>query len=141
MAWFLVLILVIRNSNDRFYAAKILTLEATKEHANGRMLEKEIMRILQRNGETEHLPYMVDTFDIDAEHDKKHICFVLRLLGSDVASLRRSAHQKALPVYTVKVIIKQVLEALSHLHKLGIVHTGMQVLICEASAEAQCPQM
>ena len=118
-----------RDHDNKFFALKILTLEATEEHAKGRMLERKIMQTLRRHGEMEHLPYLVDTFDIDVGRGKQHICFVLNLLGSDVASLRRSALQKALPVHVVRVIIRHVLTALSYLHKLGIVHTGAYLTV------------
>ena len=88
------------------------------------MLEKEIMNVLRRNGELKYLPRLIDTFDIHVGHGRKHICLVMNLLGSDVASLRRNAPQKALPIHVVKVIIRQVLIALSQLHEQGIVHTG-----------------
>ena len=110
------------------FAAKILSLDATEELVNGKMLEVDIMKVLQGSENTEHLPRLLDTFELLRDepwlHGRKHVCLIMNLLGSDVASLRRSAPQKALPVHVVKIIIKQVLKALSHLHRLGIVHTG-----------------
>jgi serine/threonine-protein kinase SRPK3 len=88
------------------------------------MLELDIMREIRDSSEENHLPVLKDTFTIERTGGGKHICLVMDVLGPDVATLRHSAPKKALPVYVVKTIIKQVLVAVSHLHRLGIVHTG-----------------
>jgi serine/threonine-protein kinase SRPK3 len=82
------------------------------------------MKMVRDSGEVHHLPVLIDTFIIDLNNGEQHRCFILELLGSDVATLRGSAPQKALPVHVVKSIIIQVLTAVVQLHRLGIVHTG-----------------
>lgn len=92
----------------------------------GRMLELDIMREIRDSSEEHHLPALRDTFIMERAGGRNHICLVMDVLGSDVATLRRgrNAPKKALPVHVVKTIVRQVLVAVAHLHKLGIVHTG-----------------
>lgn len=103
---------------------KILSLDATEEHHTGKMLELESMRKVRDGGPAEHLPALIDTFEIQCPKGKSHICLVMDVYGQDVATFRRTAPQKALPVWTVKIIIKQILQAAACLHERGIVHTG-----------------
>ena len=85
------------------------------------------MRIVRDAGAPRNLnlPVMHDDFSIEVvPGTKRHICIVMDVLGMDIATLRRSARQKALAVHVVKGIIKQILTAAANLHKLGFVHTG-----------------
>ncbi|EKM54813.1 uncharacterized protein PHACADRAFT_96522 [Phanerochaete carnosa HHB-10118-sp] len=110
----------------RFYAIKILTLDATSEHRAGVMLELEIMKKVRDGGPMGHLPTLIDDFEIPRPRGNYHICLVMEVYGQDVATFRRSSPNKALPVHTVKVIVKQVLQGVIRLHELGIVHTDIK---------------
>ncbi|EKM54806.1 uncharacterized protein PHACADRAFT_210586 [Phanerochaete carnosa HHB-10118-sp] len=111
---------------ERFYAVKILTLDATSQHRANVMPEVEAMKTIRDVGPTQHLPTLIDDFEIPLSRKHSHLCLVTDVYGQDVAAFRRSAPRKALPVHTVKVIVKQVLQALGHLHKLGIIHRDIR---------------
>lgn len=87
------------------------------------MLELKAMEKLRETVKSPLLPTLREHFELRHE-TYTHICMVMDLLGSDVGSFRRCAPEKALPDYTVRVIIRQVLEALVLLHNADIVHTG-----------------
>ena len=89
------------------------------------MLELQSMKKVRDGAKVDHLPSLIDDFEVQRSRGYSHMCLVMDVYGPDVATFRRSAPQKALPVYTVKIIIKQVLQAVAALHELDIVHTGM----------------
>ncbi|GJE90013.1 kinase-like protein [Phanerochaete sordida] len=113
-------------TSKQFYAVKVLTLDATNDHRTGMSLELESMRKVCSSGRSECLPTLVDVFEIPRTRGHVHLCLVMDVYGQDIATFRRSAPQKALPVYVVKTIIKQVLLATARLHELGIVHTDIK---------------
>ncbi|GJE90011.1 kinase-like protein [Phanerochaete sordida] len=112
--------------DKRYLAVKVLTLDATKEHNGGIMLERKFLQEITDKGPLEHLPALLDVFTVPRSGGQSHLCFAMDVYGQDVASFRRSAPQKALPVFTVKVIIKQVLRGVVGLHRQGIVHTDIK---------------
>ena len=60
----------------------------------------------------------------DALNTFDGLCLVMERLGTDVSSFRRSAPSKTLPVYTSKIIIAHIIDALVGLHDFNIIHTG-----------------
>lgn len=69
------------------------------------------------------LPILLDKFEIDGFHGR-HLCLVMVPLSPDLNSFRTTAPEMALPVYTVKLVISEILEGLHVLHQAGIIHTG-----------------
>ena len=88
------------------------------------MLELDVMHTLRESGEFDTLPRLLDRFDILERGRLTHTCMVMRVFGPDLAKFRRSSPTKSLPHYTVRIIIKQIIDALVHLHDIGVVHTG-----------------
>jgi serine/threonine-protein kinase SRPK3 len=108
---------------QKYLAAKFLSLDATEQHRSGVMCEREFLKAIQQCDDIINLPVLVDDFEVEGTHGS-HLCFVMNLMSSDVSSFRRSSPNKALKPYIVKNIISHVLEALIQLHSLGIIHTG-----------------
>ena len=68
-----------------------------------------------------HIIAFVDTFTTPDES----VVFILELLGQDLGRVVNAAHDATLPLYVVKQIAKQLLQALDYLHsEHGIVHCG-----------------
>lgn len=110
----------------QYYAVKVLTRDATNDHRAGLMLELESMKKVRDGEPSEYLPILLDNFEITRPRGGSHLCLAMDVYGQDVATFRRSAPHKALPVYTVKTIIKQVLRGTARLHELGVVHTDIK---------------
>ena len=115
------------STETQFFALKILSLDATQSNKSGEMLELEALQKLeaQYRNLSRFLPAFYDTFEIPGSLADPHTCIVLNLLGPDVATFRRKSPNKALPHYTVRIIMREVLQALAHLHGIGIIHTGL----------------
>jgi len=111
---------------QKYLAAKILTVDATKRHGTGQMRELEFMREITERKDTDHLPMLRDHF-VERGPRGEHLCLVMNLYSTSVSALRRSAPHKALPPYMTRNIIMMLVEALDHLHSMRIVHTGQQV--------------
>ncbi|KIP04132.1 hypothetical protein PHLGIDRAFT_206381 [Phlebiopsis gigantea 11061_1 CR5-6] len=118
-----------RNAEKPSYrAVKVLSRDATRDCLGGDkyMLEVDVMQRLRESGEHDTLPHLRDMFEIYEAKTPVHICLVMDVLGSDLGAFRRLSPNKSLPPYTVRVIVKQILDALAHLHSIGIVHTDIK---------------
>ena len=113
-----------RESKPEYVAVKILTADATDGNTQGVLQEAQIMRALTKNTDNWTLTTLDDTFEIDGPHGH-HICLVMSPLSPNLNKFRTTAPQMALPVYTVKTVISEILEGLKVLHKAGIIHTGL----------------
>lgn len=107
-------------------ACKVLTTEATQEVDTGQSRELESLQKIAKCEDINSLTVLRDHFRIDGPQGE-HLCLVTDLLGPDLASLRRNAPSKALPMYVVRNIMAQVVEALVQLRELNIVHTGTRL--------------
>jgi serine/threonine-protein kinase SRPK3 len=116
--------LVSFSKGKHFFAVKILSMDATMSLRGREILELIAMKKLRSRGNLVSLPRLRDDFKLRNLPGQPRICFVMDLLGSSVASLRRMSSNKALPHYMVRIILRQVVQALVHLHSVGIVHTG-----------------
>lgn len=100
-------------------------MDATKNHRSKEMLEPKAMRKLRNRGNLLSLPRLRDNFKLRKPPGQPHICIAVDLLGSSVVSLRRLSPTKALAHHIVCIVLRQVVQALVHLHSIEIVHTGM----------------
>jgi serine/threonine protein kinase len=54
-----------------------------------------------------------------------HLCFVMGAEGFSIDDFRRSnLKTKFLRLHVVQLVVSQLLVALSHLHEIGLIHTG-----------------
>ncbi|KAJ3914384.1 kinase-like domain-containing protein, partial [Lentinula edodes] len=104
-----------------------------------RLLSLEFLRdIAKRAGECddkdddegcegfEHVPILLDHFTVTVTghgRDRRHLCFVQNLYSTSVSALRNSSPTNSLPVYMIRHLIYMVLQGLTALHSLNIIHT------------------
>ena len=112
---------------QQYVAVKVLSRDFTTAALSEQKttLELDVMRKIREGCECDTLPHLRDIFEIYGHEKPVHICMVMDVYGLDLGSFRRSSPNRALPFYTVKVIMKQVVDALVNLHEINIIHTGM----------------
>ncbi|KAF9514809.1 hypothetical protein BS47DRAFT_1328588 [Hydnum rufescens UP504] len=108
----------------RFFAVKILTAAATHSHHAGHRHELELLDSI-KDARFSYLARLHDDFELSGPHGQ-HLCLVMNLLGTSVQTLRMSTPTQTLAVHSVKTIIALLLEGLTELHNLGIVHTDIE---------------
>lgn len=114
-------------SSDPPYAAiKILSAEATSM-PEYRELEW-LRRLTQFSRDTTvvpvpHLPVLFGTYSF-SDDQGYHLCLAESLYSESIESWRRKARGQKLSWFAVRVIIQRLLEALSAVHKAGLIHTG-----------------
>ncbi|EIW60025.1 kinase-like protein [Trametes versicolor FP-101664 SS1] len=113
-------------ATSKYYAAKILTIEGSREHIDGSSRELEFLQQIAACEDVNSLPVLHDHFE-ESGPLGTHLCFIMNLLNSDVSTFRRSSPTKSLPAYTVKKILTHTLEGLIQLHELNIIHTDLKL--------------
>ena len=88
------------------------------------MLERDALLSVARCEDINGLPVLRDDFVLHTRSGRAHRCFILDLLGPSLSTIRLRSPTKALPFYTVRNILAQVLEGLVQLHEMHYVHTG-----------------
>lgn len=117
-------------ADRRYKAVKVLSRDATADClTHKQMLEIEIMQKVKSLGKFDALPQLLDIFPIVHDQQTIHMAMVMEVLGTDIGSFRRLSPKKTLPLYTVRIIMRQVVEGLVHLHSAGIVHTGICISV------------
>jgi serine/threonine-protein kinase SRPK3 len=114
-------------SQNRYFAAKILTVRRTQEHPLGRNLELETLQQLDKVDFLGPLPILLDHFEEDGP-EGKHLCLIVNVLSTDISDFRQSAPSNALAVHIVQNINAQILEGVVQLHELGIIHSSLFTL-------------
>lgn len=114
--------------DKRFVALKVV--KSSKSYMES--AEDEIKLLTEiRDKDTEHPGrlrniILLDNFTIAGIHGI-HACLVFEILGENVLKLIQRSEYKGLPVENVRLIIKQVLEALVYIHEeCGIIHTDIK---------------
>jgi serine/threonine-protein kinase SRPK3 len=114
-------------SQNRYFAAKILTVCRTQDHHSGRNLELEALRQLDEVEFLGPLPILFDHFE-EVGPEGTHLCLIVNVLNTDISDFRQSAPNNVLAVYIVQNINAQILEGLVQLHELGIIHSSLFTL-------------
>ncbi|KAF9514864.1 hypothetical protein BS47DRAFT_1392124 [Hydnum rufescens UP504] len=125
----------LRFTPKRYFTVKILTAKATHSHHAGDTHELELLRSI-KDVRFSRLPHLHDDFELSGPHGR-HLCFVMDLLSTSAQALRMSTPTQTLAVHSVKTIIALLLEGLTELHDLGIVHTDTKAdnILFEVGAE------
>ena len=85
--------------------------------------ETEILRLLNEDDKdgSSHIVKIIDSFMF-----RTHVCAIFEVLGQNLYEFSKANMFRPFPMRHVKVIMKQVLIALSFIHKHGIVHCDMK---------------
>lgn len=110
-------------SEQQYFAAKILTVNATRGHQRHQLEHLQAIRDVP-GFHSACLPLLHDSFEESGPHGN-HLCLVMNILSTDLDQFRLTAPRKTLPLYMVKTIIALIVDALVRLHDLNIIHTGL----------------
>ncbi|KAF8960258.1 kinase-like domain-containing protein [Flammula alnicola] len=106
---------------DEIEVIKIFTVSATQEPS-----AKEELKLLQNTIKTQIRSGALDFIDHFYEESPKgrHLCLVIRPLGSSIEALRRSDPESGgtLPLHAVQKVICDILSPLCELDRLKIIH-------------------
>ena len=72
-----------------------------------------------------HCAHMLDFFEHRGPNGK-HVIMIFEVLGENILHLIEKHNYRGLPLSHVKKIMKQILQALVHIHRLGIIHTDLK---------------
>jgi len=85
--------------------------------------EKHFLRSMRRE-KVKFINYTYDDF-VHYWNDRKYVCMIYEvMIGSLYDSFKE--YDKNIPLKTIIKISKQFLEALAHIHKLGVIHTDIK---------------
>jgi serine/threonine-protein kinase SRPK3 len=123
------------SSSDNLHVAiKILTGYATRMNREQKLRELEILQLLSSvtpESPYNHCAHLLTQFvhpGID-DKDEEHLCLVTKLFVSSVEDTQNALPDERFPVEIAKRIFRHVLRGITCLHKRGIAHTGMFVLL------------
>lgn len=109
-----------------YQVLKILTATATKDPATAAELELLLDGPLSFLSSGGMMPGLIDHF-YEGGPKGRHLCMVLPPFGASVESLRLSGGDisgGSLPVHTVQSFVSSILEPLSKLDELDLIHGG-----------------
>lgn len=86
--------------------------------------EMNEVRILKRLKDLQLNEYFSELHD--AFIYKQHLCLVIELLGKNMYEIIKIFKFKGMDFSSVRIILRQVLEGLSHLHSIGVIHGDLK---------------
>uniref|UniRef100_A0A1I8A4C7 non-specific serine/threonine protein kinase n=1 Tax=Steinernema glaseri TaxID=37863 RepID=A0A1I8A4C7_9BILA len=130
--------------DQRFVALKIV--KSAQHYTDAALDEVKLLLCVCKqtndNGYSDRVVQMYDEFQIEGPNGR-HVCMVFEVLGCNLLKLIIRSNYQGLPLGKVRVIARQVLEGLQHLHdNCKIIHTDIKpenVLV--TMSQAQIKQM
>ncbi|KAF8650644.1 hypothetical protein AX16_005142 [Volvariella volvacea WC 439] len=117
------------NVLNQFVALKVLSGTVSALNVDHRLRELDVYKALGKLTAEHNCSTLVDHFYHTGtdEADGSHLCLVLDLLRCSVLDIGRTLYDegKTLPTPVVKLILKDILKAVSYLHKNGVAHIGI----------------
>jgi len=112
--------------DHKYVSVKILTSYATTHLQSGNMQELDILKRLDTNPNI-GLHLISDFILPDKDGDSPHQCLVTTLFSSSLGHLAKHWDVPILPRPLAKKIVRDVLEDLVEIHRVGIIHTDIKL--------------
>lgn len=96
-------------------------VKASNKYYQYSMNEVRTLKKLRDAGLGKYFATLIDAFIF-----QQHLCIVLDLLGVNMYELSRILRFRGLDYSALKTVLRQLLEALSELHRLGITHSDLK---------------
>ena len=124
--------------NESFVALKVV--KSAKHYTETAEDEIKLLRCVRQGGagvdghrHRDRIVQLLEDFRISGVNGE-HVCMVFEVLGHNLLKFIIGSNYQGIPMYNVKLIMKQVLEGLDYLHSsCGIIHTDNKpenVLVC-----------
>lgn len=113
----------------RYVAVKVV--RRVKRYCESADIEARILRDVNRQGSrgTSLCVELLDTFEMSG-----HYCLVFERMGSSLYDLLKRNSYQGFPLHMVRDFARQLLDAVSFLHGMGLIHTDLKpenVLLCD----------
>ena len=112
------------NDTKNRYAMKII--KNKKVYRNQSLIELKIVTTLNKNSSlNNHIDSHIITI-YDYFFYQEHLCIVFELLNENLYQLLQHNHLQGISLNSINFIIKQILEAVEQVHKIGIIHCDIK---------------
>ena len=112
------------NDTKNRYAMKII--KNKKVYRNQSLIELKIVTTLNKNSSlNNHIDSHIITI-YDYFFYQEHLCIIFELLNENLYQLLQHNHLQGISLNSINFIIKQILEAVEQVHRIGIIHCDIK---------------
>ena len=112
------------NDTKNRYALKII--KNKKVYRNQSLIELKIVTTLNKNCSMNNHSdsHIISVYDYFFYHE--HLCIIFELLNENLYQLLQHNHLQGISLNSINFIIKQLLEAIEQVHRIGIIHCDIK---------------
>ena len=106
------------------YAMKII--KNKKVYRNQALIELKIVTTLNKNfsSNNHNNSHIITVYDYFFYHE--HLCIIFELLNENLYQLLQHNHLQGISLNSINFIIKQILEAIEQVHRMGVIHCDIK---------------